>query len=336
MGPWVVAVAVAYETDQLTWRERPLADATPVAHQLLEPLLARAVARTNERTRCEGDDREVGFALAREIHRATSRPAYVLSRGLLRAPGYSRYTAAIERSDAERFGFDEREDVFGEQTLWQSWILTTAGPCSTYDIAGTRIGTDKIDHFFGLGWTYFREVHRGASEREAVANGTFTERSFYGLFTSKTFSFADLKANWDGYRYYAGLLGPDGDFERADDGCVAQARPFDWSRWIDAGWDEVLEPGNHTRLVERRLLRTLEERREEVCAARAIWDADGSREARLLALEANPDWVEGPAPLRRDPYQLAALCDATRTAPLVPHTRPSVQFRQYRREQQAP
>lgn len=332
MHAWI-ALALAYETDQLTHRELPLGDATAIAEDLLAPLLAEAIARTNARTRCDADDTRTRNVLAKQIHRSTSRPAYVLSRGLLRAPGYSRYTAAIERSEAPRFDFREREDVFGRMTVWQSWILATAGPCSTYAIGGQRIGTDKIDHFLGLGWTYFKEVRNGATEDEAVAHGTFTERAFYGLFTSKTFSFADLKANWDGYRFYDGLLRAGSAFQRADDGCVVQERPFAWSDWVDPSWDEVLEPGNHTRLVERRLLRSLEEDRKAICAARAIWDADGAREARLAALPRDAVWIEGPAPVRRDPYQLAALCDPERTEPLRPHTRTAVQLRAYRRQQ---
>ncbi|MCA9491998.1 MAG: hypothetical protein KC621_18825, partial [Myxococcales bacterium] len=61
------SLAWAYETDQLTWRDRPLADADERLGELLEPLLAEAVTRTNERTACTGSDEEVRDELAAQI-----------------------------------------------------------------------------------------------------------------------------------------------------------------------------------------------------------------------------------------------------------------------------
>lgn len=322
MWALLALTAAAYETDQLTFRTRPLRDATDTADALVEPMLARAVDRANRRTRCQGDEGEMREALARAIHRETGGKVWVISRGLFRAPGFSRYSAALVRSPAERIAFERREDIYGDMTLWQSVILTLGGPCPTFVIAGVRIGSDKLDHFFDLGWQYFHAIEKGKPEAEAIAAGARTEVQMYGMLTSKTFAFADLKANWDGLGFYRALLTDDSVFRRGEDGCVEQVAPWRWDAWVDADWDEVENPGVHTRLVQRRLTKTLEERREVVCAERDVWDAEGERDARMADLNADQPWIRGRVPLRDDPYQLAALCDPEwdgESTPARPH-----------------
>lgn len=315
--PLLVASAAAYETDQLTWRERQLVDATDTADALLAPLLAEAVAATNERTGCAGTDDEVRQVLAHQIREATSRRRPMPSRGLLRAPGFSVYTAALEGSDADRFAFDHREDLYGGLSAWQSVVLATAGTCSTFEIAGVRIGSDKLDHFLDTGFHYFQAA-RARGEERALSRGTAQERSIYGLLTSKAFSWADLAANYDGWRFYAGLLGPGSPFARDERGCVAQIGRFTWRDHVRIDWDEVENPPVYTRLVEDGVLRRLQRDRDVVCASVARWDPAGERAARIAHLQAHPPYVVGPAPARRDPWQLAALCDPDRVAPLVP------------------
>ena len=327
----LVASAHAYETDQLTWREHQLVDAAPIANHAMDELLSIAVARANARTGCRGTDEEVHSVVADEIHAVTSLPVRVWSRGVLRSPGFSTYSAALERSDrVDRFAFTGREDIYGGVSAWQSVILATAGPCSTFEIGGVRTGSDKLDHFLDTGYGYWRTARRTTLE-VAVERGTRTERSFYGLLTSKTFSYADLRANWDGFRFYEGLLGPDSVVRRSDDGCLEIARPFDWRAWIDSEWDEVLNPPVYTHLVEEAVLRGLDARRDEVCSARSRWDEGGWRERMLRALP-SPPYVVGPAPARRDPWQLEALCDDARTLPLeASAVRPHDEVRDQRR-----
>lgn len=327
-----IPIAAAYETDQLTHRELQLVDATDEANALMDGMLARAAARTNARTACQGGSDEIRAVLAQEIHRATSRSASVGERGILRAPGFSTYSAAVERSDSiDRFGFPHRGDIYGGLTLWNSVILTLAGPCSTVDVAGVRIGTDKFDHFLGVGYQYWRVVQRTGSPDAAIAFGNRTEWSYYGLLTSKTFSYADMRANWDGWRFYEELLGPDSVLGLGEDGCVVQRRPFDWVDWIGSEWDEVLNPPVYTRLVERGILRTLDAHREEICASRERWDGERWWEDYLAALP-SPGYVGARVPERRDPWQLSALCDPERHDPLAVHpVRPRQEARAYRR-----
>lgn len=286
----------------------------------MDVLIDRAVTRTNERTACAGDPASFKAALAEELHRETSRERWVWQRGLTRAPGFSVFSKALETApDADRISFSPRDDLFSDLTLWHSVILTLAGPCSTFEVAGVRVGSDKFDHFLDEGYEYWVRSSDGADPTPGLERGTRTERTLYGLLTSKTFSWADLRANWDGYRFYDELLTDTSMIGRDERGCAVRTRPFRWSEWIDPEWDEILNPPAHTRLVERGVLGWLEDHRDEVCAARERWDPSGAREGFLASLEVDPSYTAGPHPARRDPYQLAALCDPERVAPLEPH-----------------
>ena len=294
---WLTTVGLAYETDQLTHRQRPLTDASATADQIMDRLLADAVAQTNRRTRCTAPADEVHRTLARAIHRATSRGRWVWRRGVTRAPGFSTFSKALEISDADRHGFDDRSDVFGDLEVWHSLILSLAGPCSTFEVASVRLGSDKFDHFLAVGFDYWRHSRRGTDPRRAARLGVRTERSLFGLTTSKAFSWADLRANWSGYGFYRDLLGPDSVLALQDDGCVAQVEPWRWSDWVDAGWDEVFNPPRFTRVVERRVLAHLVDHRPEICHGRRGWDPDGLRDVVVAALaEVRPPgwWVRPP------------------------------------------
>ncbi len=298
-----VAAAVAYETDQLTDRDRPLADAVLPANARMDVELAAAAAETNRIVGCEADVNFQRHVLATQVAILTGRREAVPRRGLARQFGFGRYGAWLEESpEIERREFDDRSDVFGGVTMNDSVILRLAGPCSTILLAGVLIGTDKLDHFLDTGYHYTQRVDADA----ALRFGTRTERTYYGLWTSKAFSYADLAANSGGYRFYEGLLGPDSVMQRDDQGCVVQARPFDWSSWVTPEWDEVLNPSVYTSRVGRSIGTHIRASADRYCAA---WQAlEGVAYQDHLAALTIPAYVQGRSPPRSDPFDLQDVC----------------------------
>lgn len=309
----LVGTADAYETDQLTLRDDELADALPFADAEMDRVLADAVDATNERLMCDASPERTQKVLAHEIHVRTATEVPLWSKGVFRSPGYGRYQAALETDPSvERHEFLERVDIYADLSAMESLILDVAGTCSTIRLAGRSIGTDKIDHFFGEGFDYFRKSRQGRDPDRAIRWGTTTERTIYGLLTSKTFSFADLRANYDGYVFYAGLLEPGSVVELDDDGCAVQTRGWDWTEWVDDDWDEVLNPSVYTPVVQRGITRRLEDQRDGVCESYAVW-GDSSYDGRMRALDPRPPYVLGRVPERIDPFALAALCEEDTT-----------------------
>lgn len=299
------AAALAYETDQLTDRERPLADALVPANLHMDELLSVAAREANRSVGCDAEPESLRRELALQIARAAGRSEAVEHRGLARQFGFGRYGAWIEESpDIDRREFDDRDDIYGGATIEDSVILRFAGPCSTLLLAGVLIGTDKLDHFLDTGYHYTQRP----DEATAIRFGTRTERTYYGLWTSKAFSYGDLAANAAGYRFYEGLLGPDSAMQRDAQGCVVQARPFDWSAYVTNDWDEALNPSVYTRRIDRSLQAHIAADPERYCAAWRALGGPAYEEHLATVFASTPPYVRGRAPERSDPFGLAAFC----------------------------
>lgn len=301
--------ARAYETDQLTRRDEPLADILPLANQHMDDLLAEAVTRTNRRTGCHLDVEATRQMLARQILRLAGGNATVPDRGLVRQFGFTRYAAWIERQDIGRRGFLDRDDIFSDLSFWQSPVLRAVGPAGTVLVAGTLMGTDKFDHFFELGYDYYVRSGWGEDPESARAFGTATERTYLGLLTSRTFSFADLAANEDGYEFFSGLLDPGSELVLDGEGCVVQSRPWDWAEIVSWEWDEVQNPSVFVPVVQGSVAARLLTHKDEVCASYAKWGSPAYLEHLSEVLDAWPPYVVGAAPARSDPFQLERLCE---------------------------
>ena len=292
----LTCLALAYETDQLSDRA-PLRDAAPLANAWMDDLLDRSAAHVNERTRCAVSEERAHALVAKEIGRAVSRRTFVPGRGLIRGMGHGGLGAFLETADVER----REAGLFDRVRWWDSVVLANAGAASTVQISGVLVGTDKIDHFLSTGFAYWLVSREGERPGRAVTYGTRTERTIYGLLTSKTFSFADLAANIDGYRFYASLLGgPEAMFTVTPGGCIRRQRPFSWAEWVRSDWDEVLNPSVYSRRVQRRIWQVLDDRQEAYCA---VWRASHPEPTYT-----RPPYVDGKAPPRTDPFGLETRC----------------------------
>ena len=297
--------AEAYETDQLTRRQLPLRDAAPVADAEMDEVLRLAVLHINAQTQCKVSESKMVRVLAKEIMDLTARPTPVPERGGLKSVGFGSYAAFLESShEIERRDFHVRDDIYSDTTPWHSVILSTLGPSSTLNLAGTSLGTDKIDHFLSFGYRGYRHSRWGAKPERGVRWSVNTERRFFGLLTSKTFSFGDLAANADGYSFYVTLLSEDSILTRQENGCVAQNRPWHWSDWVDWQYDEVLNPAVHTKVVQRRVDARIEGDLELYCLAYASLSTD--YDEHIAALLAQPRQQRHPQ--RTDPFRLGERC----------------------------
>lgn len=299
--------ARAWETDPLYGRTAPLADATAAANALADTMIDAAIARTNEELACSADFVTTRRALARHIYRLTSEREQVKERGPVRGQGFGAYAAWLETSDVvDRRSPPVDGSLFHEVPFGVAPILATIGTCSVVHLAGYDVGTDKPDHFFYNGYWYADlAVRRG--EEAALRWGTRTERSYYGLATSATFSFADLAANERGGVFYGGLLQP-GSIVELVEGCAVRTRPFDWAEYVDWRWDEAYNPNVYTRKLQRWVDAQLDARTEEICAGMAPVLPE-IREHLPMAFDEDRDYYTPRAPRRTDPYRLPARCE---------------------------
>ncbi len=303
----LATAALAYETDELTGRADPLDDALEPANAQINLMIAEAVERSNKETRCAANDAVTRESLARNIFRLTSRDTKIKGRKGLKGFGYGAYSAWLETADVDKRTFEDRADIYGAVDPGESLILATAGICSTVQLGGVLLGTDKVDHFLGEGYAYAVVSRMGKRPKRAIRWGTNSELTFFGFLTSAAFSFADLRANWGGYQFYTTLLEPESAFARDAEGCVVQTRSFDWSEWLDTDFDEVLNPSVYTKDVGAEVSNRLVTHRDQYCNGYEVW-GKGLTERVLDAIARTPPYASHAAPVRTDPFQLDALC----------------------------
>jgi len=132
------------------------------------------------------------------------------------------------------------------------------------NINGHLIGLDKMGHFFAEGWQYFELTHENEhSIDQALLWGKEQETGKFGYSTTGIFSFSDLVANFNGWRFWNKVLLKENDplkgvfanfFNRPYISCKSQViasikhrkivkawefnTRFDLSDYIDGAWDE--------------------------------------------------------------------------------------------------
>lgn len=132
------------------------------------------------------------------------------------------------------------------------------------NINGYLVGLDKIGHFFAQGWQYFELTYYDEKTiEEAIEWGRRKEAGMFGYTTTGIFSYADLVANLNGWRFWNRVLHKQDDplkggianfFDRPYVTCDIQILDsirnrkiiraweynsrFDLSDYIDGAWDE--------------------------------------------------------------------------------------------------
>ncbi|HMB56758.1 MAG TPA: hypothetical protein VKM35_06075 [Arenimonas sp.] len=279
----VLGNACAYETDPYTHRLAPLVDAAPAL------------------------DREVNAAL-REVlieHGSEPREERIVAAVFHRLGGYY-WVDHIERwamdsPEVQKLPTPRWHSIYRDVPLHDSRISGLFGIGPSFLLDGNLIGTDKLGHFFSQGRKFWRRWRRLHDEGRAAAHSAFTERAIFGAPMTGVYSNADLVANYEGYRFYRSLFEDDvvpGKLAllRWQDGHWIQQRQFEWNDFVNAYWDEALNPNAYDGLLAPAMRRRLREFCPEVAQAPERYRVPPDEDARLqqryrqLQLRDRRDW----------------------------------------------
>ena len=126
----------------------------------------------------------------------------------------------------------------------------------TIKVNNILIGIDKISHFILLGKRYFityqKALQEGANEIKAnqlaVEAGIEREKGALGLRSTGVMSFADLEANYQGFKWFKQLCDNQKPVLVKDDiGNWSIKRQIDLTEFISPLWDESFNPSVYSR-----------------------------------------------------------------------------------------
>jgi len=155
-----------------------------------------------------------------------------------------------------------KESIYKEWSIFNGFLL---GKKSAADsplaltpmirIGDHVVGTDKLEHMFGMGQIYFKNYYlKNKKLRRVLKKGIAREKTFLGgnIFATGVFAYADLSANFNGMRFWNHMLQKRDDilgsqhnigpYIKCESGKweVLKDNPIDFKNYIDASMDESI------------------------------------------------------------------------------------------------
>jgi hypothetical protein len=238
----LASAAPAAEIDSVTPRKLRLQNSMKPMNAWVNDRVREGVRRANERGEgCDEDE------LYTQMRRVISVP-------------FIGHLIAEDLNDAE--DLDRARVHFGD-SIYRDLGVFDAISVHLKDLSAViriddhLVGVDKFGHFFVQGWNYFEIAYRdGDGIATAMEWGERSERTYYGLYTTGIYSYADLSVNFEGLRFWLRLLGTARDplekgywFNRPYVKCRKRfvwfgerswrvRRKVDFADYVHGAWDE--------------------------------------------------------------------------------------------------
>lgn len=164
----------------------------------------------------------------------------------------------------ESYSLSLNDSIYRDIDYLEGFSLNVKELSDVVNVNGHLVGLDKIGHFFAEGWKYFElTLDKEHTVDQALEWGKEQETGKFGYTTTGIFSFSDLVANFNGWRFWNKVLLKENDplkgvlanfFNRPYVTCEMQIMDslknkkivkawefntrFDLSDYIDGTWDE--------------------------------------------------------------------------------------------------
>ena len=261
---------IAAEVDSFTPRELELEDSANDINTIINQRIREGVAKANADRRIVEDVEGIELITRRDdcdvddlytSLRKSIFQSYTASWGL---KGYDLDLQFRKLLSQKTYALPLRDSIYRDIDYLEGFSLNLKELTHVVNIGSNLVGLDKIGHFFAEGWQYFEigeEEDGGLGE--AIVWGRGKEEGMFGTTTTGIFSYADMVANFNGWRFWNRVLLEEPDplnsfverlFDRAYVSCDIQVieslrqlrvvrawevnRRFDLRDYIDGTWDE--------------------------------------------------------------------------------------------------
>jgi len=190
---------MASEVDHYTLAYEKIVDIGDILNTRANTYLKQAVISSNAKSQCNED------ILYTELKKYfANHTKGQLTIDLLHDDSIPRQVIPLDNS------------VYKKWSVWNGFLLgrqkarTSAlalGPI--IKVGDVVIGTDKVEHMFGMGFNYFKGHYLKKKDMVSVLkNGIFKEKTALGgnILATGVFSYADLSANFNGMRFWNHML----------------------------------------------------------------------------------------------------------------------------------
>ena len=199
----VLQVGIAAEIDSVTPRKVKLNNSINRINEIFDQRIEIGIQNANVHNDIEANefcDEDILFTELRKaiFHSLTASwglKGYELDLQLRSLLARDSYVLALNDS------------IYRDINYLEGFSLNLKGLSHVVNIDGHLVGLDKIGHFFAEGWKYFELTYfDGQSFDQALEWGKQQEAGKFGYTTTGIFSFSDLVANFNGWRFWNKVL----------------------------------------------------------------------------------------------------------------------------------
>lgn len=240
------SLAHATEIDNLTHRFTPLRDVRAEVNQIVNGYFDEVIDIANEKKSC--DEKAFLIPLSKRIGTG--------------------FVSAIEKEIQNNPSIDQaftkrQESIYRDFNFFEAPGIFFTDLASLIKVNSVIIGTDKLGHFLGTGFSYYKRLHyKGKDIARVLKYGERTERLYYGMLINGVYSYADLAANIDGLSFWERIIGNENQqktpYVRCEDNHWSINSQFDIAEYINSAWDEGINCSRYRseRLLHKVLRRT--------------------------------------------------------------------------------
>ena len=216
--------ANATEVAPFMGRLKPLKDSTPELNLVMNQWIDESIHASNLNSSCDEYD------LRKRLLQKSGGQTWT------KLEKYISNARSIEKTITSR-----QESIYKDFTFFESPAIHFVSLSPTINLSGYYVGSDKPGHFIQTGYDYYKIALRHPDKPEKPYSwGMMTERLHLGVLTGGIFSWADLAANHSGFLFWRGLTNPASGLVSCYEGHWTKIRAFDWSEYVNASWDEMI------------------------------------------------------------------------------------------------
>ena len=197
----------AAEIDSVTRRNLDLDNSLASINTIFEQRMQEGIEKANEK---QGDIEYIGKnefcneeILYTELRKAIFQ-SFTASWGL---KGYDLDKQLRVLLANQSFSLPLNDSIYRDINYLEGFSLNLKGLSDVVNINDHLIGLDKMGHFFSEGWQYFELTqYKEQNIGQALKWGEEQETGNFGYTTTGIYSFADLVANFNGWRFWNKVL----------------------------------------------------------------------------------------------------------------------------------
>lgn len=238
---------LAAEVDQFTRRNDPLSDSSQLLNLKANQFVKEAIEKLNKDA-IDCQSLEAEKKLYKELRKYFANH----TKGQLTI-------YALKSDDIQKRKLKIQDSIFQDWTIFDGYLLGKPS-ANNSDLAlgplirmnDVVVGTDKLEHLFGRGFSYFNNYYlKNKSLKRTLNSGVFGEKTIYGgnKLATGVFSYADLSANFNGMRFWNHILQKREDVMGDNFGPYItcgngskweQVKDIDFTHYFDASHDEAI------------------------------------------------------------------------------------------------